>query len=47
MQTRMQYSTSVGSPNHEESAPVVKDVDSGWKGQISGPICSPLKGLLF
>ncbi|CAL9064735.1 unnamed protein product [Musa banksii] len=46
-ETRMQYSTSVGSPNHEESAPVVKDVDSGWKGQISGPICSPLKGLLF
>ncbi|XP_065040815.1 phosphatidylinositol/phosphatidylcholine transfer protein SFH8 isoform X2 [Musa acuminata AAA Group] len=45
-ETRMQYSTSVGSPNHEESAPVVKDVDSGWKGQISGPICSPLKGAL-
>ncbi|CAL9072939.1 unnamed protein product [Musa textilis] len=44
---RMQYSTSVGSPNHEESAPVVKkDVDSGWQGQISGPICSPLKGAL-
>ncbi|CAL9192079.1 unnamed protein product [Musa hybrid cultivar] len=46
-ETRMQYSTSVGSPNHEESAPVVKkDVDSGWKGHISGPICSPLKGAL-
>ncbi|THU64441.1 hypothetical protein C4D60_Mb01t26490 [Musa balbisiana] len=46
-ETRMQYSTSVGSPNREESAPVVKkDVDSGWKGQISGPICSPLKGAL-